>query len=322
MPAVAREESPWLSIVIPTHDGERWLHDTLGSVAAQNETGLDCIVIDSSPGEGTCDIVRSYADRLALRVFRRPDLAHWRSKTNFGFAVAEAPFVAMLHQDDFWLPGRTAKLRAWIAAAPDADMHLHPSRVIDEAGRRVGVWRCPLPGDGQAVPRPLLLERLLVQNFISVPAPVIRRDTYLAAGGIDEALWYTGDWDLYLKIAQRGTVVYHRDVLSCFRIHRHSLTVTGSRSAADFETQMRDVLARHIDAVPPARREAVVRRALASIRVNTSLAAANHGSVVDLLRAAAAIAGLGPRGIGAYLHASRLFERVLPRLRLRLRGGL
>src|SRR5271165_1506676 len=97
------ETPPWLSVVMPTHQGERWLGATLDSLVQQSEPGFECIVIDSSPDEATLALARSYADRLAMRFFKRPDLGHWRSKTNFGFAEARADHVCMLHQDDCWL---------------------------------------------------------------------------------------------------------------------------------------------------------------------------------------------------------------------------
>ena len=65
---------PWLSVIIPTHKGERWIRDTLDSLACQREQGFECIFIDSSPDDGTYDVIQSYADRLDMRVHRRPDL--------------------------------------------------------------------------------------------------------------------------------------------------------------------------------------------------------------------------------------------------------
>jgi hypothetical protein len=307
---------------MPTHCGEKWLGDTLDSLVAQSVRGFECIVIDSSPDSGTRDLLATYADRLDLEIHIRPDLDNWRSKTNYGFRVARAPVVSMLHQDDYWLPGRTALLHDWLAAQPQAVMHLHPSFIIDGKGRRLGTWRCPLPHDGAPVPAGMLLERLLVQNFISVPTPAIRRDAYLSVGGLDEALWYTGDWDLYLKLARSGDVVYHAEPLSCFRIHGQSLTVTGSRGALDFEGQMRQVLNAHVAALPEGRREAVLPTAHASITVNAALAAANNGQVSAVFRALAAILQLGPLRAMRYLRDSRLVDRVVPRLRARLVGGL
>lgn len=322
MPADSSGALPWLSIVIPAHNGERWLGDALASLVAQGESGFECVLLDSSPGDGVGSLVDAYLPELDLRIYRRPDLVNWCAKANLGFAIARAPHVCLLHQDDYWLPGRAASIRAWLEDSPGAAMHLHPSYVVDRRGRRLGAWRCPLPTGEDPLPVELLLERLLVQNFIAVPAPVIRRDALLAVGGLDEALWYSGDWDLYLKLARRGPVVYHSDILTCFRIHAESLTMAGSRRIAEFEWQMRSVLEAHIDALPANRRDAVMAKARASICVNVCLAEASNGRVLQLLRGLATLFGLGPSGMREYLRDSRLIERVLPRLRDRCCGGL
>src|ERR1035438_6119918 len=76
--------------------------------------------------------------------------------------------------------------RRWLVSWP---------RAIDQDGRKLGVWRCPLPANIELSSN-LVMDRLLVQNFIAAPAPVFRRDTWLSCGGLDEKLWYTADWDI------------------------------------------------------------------------------------------------------------------------------
>ena len=313
--------TPFLSLVIPAHCGEQWIGATLDSVAAEAAPDLEVIVVDGSPGGGTADIVRGYASRLSLDLVGRPDLDNWRSKTNFGVARARAPHVAMLCQDDLWLPGRLTAIRGWIESAPEAAMHLAPTSIVDQAARPLGTWRCPLP-TGRAVPADLLLERLLVQNFVAAPSPIFRREAWLACGGLDLDLWYTADWDLFLKLGALGPVRYHDDVTAAFRIHGGSLTMTGSRDPVDFEAQMRIVLDRHKGRLEAARSFPVERAARASIAVNVALAAAWSGGRGALGRAAGHVLALGPHGIYRYLRYSRLHERVVPRLRAKFSRAL
>jgi hypothetical protein len=161
----------------------------------------------------------------------------------------------------------------------------------------------------------------LVQNFISVPAPVFARTAWLKCGGMDDALWYTADWDIWAKLARVGPVVYHEQVTTAFRVHSSSLTVTGSRDRAGFAAQMNKVLERHLPALPEDRRCQVERTARASIEINVSLADASAGNVSSLSRAAWKLASLGPSGTRRYLRDSRLGERVLSRLRAGLAGA-
>jgi hypothetical protein len=318
---------PFLTLIIPVHCGQRWIGATLDSIVAESAEDLEVIVIDGSPNkadgtpnEASADIIRTYADRLALELVQRPDLDNLRTKVNFAVERARASHVCFLCQDDLWLPGRLASIRRWIASAPDAAFHAGPVEIVDQDARPLGKLRCPLPTDGPS-PKALLVERLLVQNFICAPAVVFRRDHWLAVGGLEVDLWYSGDWDLYFKLADLGAVHYHPEVTAAFRIHGGSLTVTGSRDPADFEKQMRVVLDRHLSRVAPELSAPVTRAANASIRINVALAAASEGSLTALGRALAQLVMLGPRGLHRYLRDSRLFERAFPRLRARLTGA-
>jgi glycosyltransferase involved in cell wall biosynthesis len=312
---------PFLTVVMPVHCGEQWIVPTLDSLAAEAADDVEVVVIDGSPDRGTADIVLRYASRLNIRLLPRQDLDNWRTKTNFAVGEAGADHVCMLHQDDLWLPGRLAETRRWIAAAPDAVLHLAPTLIIDRAGRPLGTWRCPLPAETALAPQ-LVLERLLVQNFIAAPTPVFRRDAWLACGGLDLDLWYTADWDIWLKLTTCGPVRYHDRPTAAFRIHGNSLTMTGSREPADFEAQMRTVLDRHMPRLVAERSAPVARAARASIKINVALAAASAGGLGALARAAGHLLSLGPAGLRRYLRDSRIVDRVLPRLRAHLSGAL
>lgn len=309
--------TPWLSVVIPTHNGERWLEAALQSLVDQEDKGFECIVIDSSASSATLDIAERFSQKLTISTHRRADLLPWPAKTNFGVSVARANYICMLHQDDLWLPGRAAAVRAWIESAPKAPLHLAPSAIIDRSGRTLGVWRCPLPTNGE-LPSVLVTERLLVQNFVATPAPVFRKDAWLACGGLDEKLWYTADWDIWLKLAASGPVYYHDSVTTGFRIHGGSLTVAGSRDVADFAQQMQIVLDRHLPSFCDSSKS-VERAGRASIAINTALRRRSQRSAASCIQGLAARASRHPplyprlpnRGPGGAAHAGETGRRVL-----------
>ena len=267
-------------------------------------------------------IAESFAGRLALSIHRRPDLDLWMAKTGFGVQGGSGG----LDHD--------AACRRSVAAGPRCRTallargaiqccHASPPSLFHRRPRQEA-WdlACPLSAGEAAVPGELLLERLLVQNFIAVPATAIWRDAFLHVGGLDESLWHTADWDLYLKLAAVGTVHYHPETLACFRIHGNSLTMTGSRSLEDYRNQFETVFERHIDKLKPGKERRVRRLSAAAININTALAAANVGRRDALAKALMSLLRLGPGGIQKYLYYSRIIERTLPRLRARLAGGM
>ncbi|HMI18413.1 MAG TPA: hypothetical protein VK533_02595, partial [Sphingomonas sp.] len=233
---------------------------------------------------------------------------------------ARAEHVAMLHQDDLWLPGHLAAIRRAIAGNPDVVLSVAPSRFAHPDGHMMGHWNLPFrPG---LVSTDDFLSTLLVQSSIAIPSPVARRDAWLAAGGMDEDLWFTADWDIYLKLAAEGRVAVRSETTTAFRLHRGSLTMTGSRRPGSLRPQLEQVLERHLYRAPAHSRRRIERRARASIEVNCALADASCGHKGALANAAMRLLCLGPVEVMRYVRQSRIIDRVLPRLRLALTGDL
>ena len=310
---------PWLTVVMPVYNGENYLEFALQSILSQPVDGIEIVAVDGGSSDQTIKIFESYAGRLPLRLFVCEHLENWVAKTNHGLSQARGDFVCFLHHDDLWLKDRLVTLRTLVTMAPHVTMFLHSSWFIDPAGRRVGTWRCPLPGDAELGPD-LVIERLLVQNFISMPAPLFSRQAALRAGGLDEGLWYTADWDFWLKMAAAGSTFYHPRPLSAFRIHPQAQTMQGSSHVLEFRRQQEIVLDRHFGAGGPARAGNSLGQRVArfSIDLNTGLAAFVHGRESNPSGLFSRFLRLGPAGWHRYLRDSRIVERTLPRYRIGL----
>ena len=302
-------------VVVTSHNRERWLGDALQSLVDQHDEGIEVIAIDASESDVCWRIISTFSSKLNIRAERRLELQSQTAKINFGVEQAQADRICILHDDDLWLANRSAELKKWIAVEPDALMHLHPCYIIDETGKRLGVWRCPLPATQSPVSAKVFMKRLLVQNFIAIPTATIRRDAYLRVGGMDNLLWYAPDWDLYLKVAGLGNIYYHSMPLACYRIHNHSLTVLASTNDSDFRRQHEIVLNRHAKKLDLVAQNQILPVARASINVNIALAAALRGQYNCLFKAFVSLLVLGPRGIRQYLVFSRIIDRAFPRLR-------
>jgi GT2 family glycosyltransferase len=301
---------------MPTLNSERFLRETLESLVVQNDKAIECIVVDGGSSDGTLAIIDEYKTVLDIRLYQSAR-ANWCAQTNLGLERASADYVCMLHHDDLWHPGRAVQLRAALRRHPDVVLLLHPTRFIDEQGRHLGYWKCPLEPEPRIYVPVELLEHLLVQNFVALPALTFNRAVALKVGGLEPDLWYTGDWDFYLKLAQEGTTVYLNEVLASFRVHGTSLTMKGSANTDAFRRQLEHVLAKHLPALAHSERfRAVARAATASVNINVALAATLHGSLRSLPAALKWFVRLGPRGWSRYLKDSRIHERAFSRLRL------
>ncbi|MCC7111385.1 MAG: glycosyltransferase [Deltaproteobacteria bacterium] len=310
-------EGPWLSVVMPTFNGAAHLEEALASVAAARDPGVELIAVDDGSTDATLRILDRYASLLPLEVVTRGRVGNWVANTNHGLSRARAPWACILHQDDRWRPGRLPRLRRLIERDPGVDFAFHASRYVDEAGEVLGRWTCPLTDDAPLQPTHLV-QRLLVQNFIAVPAPVFRRELFERVGGMDDRLWYTADWDLWLKLAAAGPSRYCAAELADFRLHALSQTLQGSKDQAAFREQLETVLERHL-AIHGLSGGAVARAARFSVELNVAAAGAYHGRRAALGRLAFLALTLGPGAARAFLRDSRIHQRALSRLRLQRR---
>ncbi len=192
---------------------------------------------------------------------------------------------------------------------------LHNAMFVGPDGRKLGPWTCPLP-EG-VVPPNRFIERLLVQNFIAMPSPVFRRSAAIHSGGLDEALWFSADWDFWLRLGALGPVHFIAETLSAFRVHPESQTAARKLLPNEWEQQLTKVLARHLQKwAPPGKLRASVERvALASIAVNSSLSATSRGEPVKPSAVLLRLLALGPSGWHRYLRDSRIVQRVRSRLK-------
>ena len=307
-----------LSVVMPTYNGERYVAAALESLLGQRDDAVELIVVDDGSTDGTVDLVDRLTRGTPTRLLRPGRLGNWVAASNLGLREARGEWCCFLHQDDLWLPGRLARVRAELPRTRGA-LLLHDARYVDPAGEPLGNWTCPLPA-GDVAPESFL-ERLLVQNFIAIPSPTFRRAAALEQGGLDEPLWFSADWDLWLRLGAAGPVRFLPEVLAAFRLHPESQTAARPVGTLEWGHQLDTVLERHLArwSVAGARRRQVERAARASVAVNSTLAAAARGSPAAWGPLALKLLGLGPAGWTRFLRDSRLVERVGARLRLRRR---
>ena len=319
----ATPAEPWLSVIIPTFNGERTIAEALASVSAQNDCGLEVLVVDDGSTDATLSIVRSYDHLANLRILPRDHTGNWVANTNRGIEESRGQYLSILHQDDRWERRRLAALRAVLAEHPGVQMCFHPSFFIGPDGSVVGLWRCPFAGRRpQLIAPEVFLRRLLVQNFIAIPAPLFRKDSALKVGMLDESLVYTADWDFWIKLTSLGLSAYVPEPLTSFRVHPQSQTAALSRNAELMEQQLSCVLQRHFGRCQASARDRqrLLKVATFSIRTNVAFMRLSNAQSPQWFPLLVGFLGLGPRGWWQFFRCSRIVDRTLARLRVRRRA--
>jgi glycosyltransferase involved in cell wall biosynthesis len=317
---IARADTPWLSVVMPVYNGAATLEASLASLVGQG-SGIEVVLVDQGSTDDSVAIAERFRPDIDINIISAPKNKNWMQNTNQGFASARAPMITMLHQDDIWLPDRAKALQEMAALFPDAVLWAHGAFYIDATGRQIGRMNPPFGRLERQIPSSEALLPLLVQNTLALPAVMFRRDDARRVGGLDEKLWYTADWDFWLRLTQAGPLAWNPAPLVGFRLHSDSLTLTGSRNIDDFRQQLAIPPERHIPSLTGHDKRRVARLASASNAINVWLATAYHGRSGGAFRIFVQIAAIGPLNWRRFLRDTQIIKRVMPRLKLKFGKG-
>src|SRR5262245_23883515 len=98
-----------ISVVIPTYDGEAFVGAALASAQSQTRLPMEIIVVDDASTDRTVHLVEEMAGRttLPVRLIRLPQNSGGPAHPmNVGIAEARGDLIAVLDQDDVFLPNR------------------------------------------------------------------------------------------------------------------------------------------------------------------------------------------------------------------------
>jgi hypothetical protein len=210
---------PTFSVVVAVYQSAGLVGEAVASALDQAPAPHEVVVCDDGSTDDPAAQLARFGDRV---VVLRKEHGGAASAKNAGLAACSGDFVVFLDADDAFLPDRLATLGAVAAARPDLDL-LSTDAYLEVAGTRVrrahhAAW--PFAVDDQ---RAAILER----NFIPAGAAV-RRSVLLAAGGFDEALGWTSDWECWIRLILGGALAGLVDVpLYRYRLHESSLSADG-----------------------------------------------------------------------------------------------
>jgi glycosyltransferase involved in cell wall biosynthesis len=106
---------PRVTVVIPCHNGARFLGTAIGSVLAQSCADLEIPVADDASSDDSREIAKRFGP--PLRVVRVAP-GNTQADRNAAIAVSDSELIALLDQDDAWLPAKVAAQVALLDATP------------------------------------------------------------------------------------------------------------------------------------------------------------------------------------------------------------
>jgi len=252
------KDFPIVSICIPTHNGEKFIADTMESAIAQTYSSSEIIISDDGSSDETVEIIKKFIHNYPNRDIKLYLHKQYGLNENWNFCISQAKgkYIKFLFQDDILKPECIEKMVD--LAEKDSEIGLVFSQrdlILDDDSKThedcVSLYReCAsihkhwsnlktIQSGLELISDPVLLERF-GYNMIGEPSTVlIRRQCFVDIGLFDSTLCQVTDMDMWFRIMGSYKVGFIEEVLSCFRIHLDQESVKNRFSGASTQDMIR-----------------------------------------------------------------------------------
>ncbi len=215
---------PRITIITPSFQQAHYLEDCIHSVSEQDYPNVEHIVVDGGSTDGSKGIIEKHAAKLKWYCSEKDN--GQSDAINKGLAHATGDVFTWLNSDDALTPGALHKVGAAFAADPQ--LRVFGGRVVhsDKHGHRV-FERLNDANDAH---------RLFTDPVINQPATYYKLDLVREIGGVDTALRYVMDVELWWQHLLRNGSQHMRFEpveLAVFRLHDASKTITSHERFLD-----------------------------------------------------------------------------------------
>lgn len=204
--------SPRVSVVIPLYNAEDYVAEAIESVLNQTYRAYEVIVVDDGSTDGSAAVVRRFGE--AVRYVVQPN-AGVSAATNRGVSLSNGEFIALLDNDDIWLPEKLERQVAYLDTHPDCGFVNCDMQYISETGHKLDRF---LRGYNTRDPYVRLFQKGYV---IMCSAVLVRRWVFEKAGGFNEAFVAAGlqDMEWMSRVVDCADVGYLSETLVLYRDH-------------------------------------------------------------------------------------------------------
>src|SRR6185437_3915905 len=285
---------PDVSVIIPVYRGSQYIAQAVTSVFAQRFTAYEVIVVNDGSPE-TEQIERELQPYGTQITYIKQANGGPSSARNAGILQAKGEYVAFLDCDDAWHPNYLQEQLALLRADPELDLIYCDALLIGtspNAGKTVMEIN---PSRGAVT-----LESLLkLDCSVITSCTVVRRRCLLDAGLFDMDRRCCEDYDMWVRIADRGgRLAYQQKVLALRRIHSQAITADPGY-VIDSQVAVFRKLGESLPLIPV--HQAIVQKQIARCMAEIQL----HRSKADLMAGRYSEAANGVRCANDYFQSRK-----------------
>ncbi len=198
MQSAEKNNTPSVSVIIPTHNRLQSLKIAISSVLEQTYPVLELIIIDDGSSDGTAAWLQQQSAPVCCIRQDNFGVSHARNR---GIEEARGQWIALLDSDDHWHANKLAEQMHALEQAPHSRF-CHCDEIWIRKGKRVNPKHKHRKYGGD------IFEHCLPLCAISPSAAVIHHQIFTDYGLFDESLPACEDYDFWLRVTAHESVSY------------------------------------------------------------------------------------------------------------------
>lgn len=190
-----------VTVIMPVYNIGPYIGEALESLVEQTFRDFEVIVIDDGSRDETLAIVESFMDRLPMSLLRTSGRIGCAGARNMGLEVARGEWIAFLDGDDVWMPEKLELQVALVDKYPDTTLVYTNGYQFDESGDLRLFYR-----KHSTMHTGNVLRKLYRRNCFYTSSVMVRHSDVESAGLFRSELRFAADYDLWIKLFERGGV--------------------------------------------------------------------------------------------------------------------
>ena len=192
------EAAPFVSVVVPTYNLAVYTADALESARQQTFTDFEVVIVDDGSTDDTIGVIEPFLADPRFTLIRQENQGTAGAR-NTAISRSRGEWIAFLDCDDMWEPNKLEAQARLIEEYPRAALIFSNGTEFTEDGDFGPFYR-----KREVFPDGAGLRRIVECNCFWTCSVMVRRQDVLDAGMLRKDLPGVDDFDLWLKILERG----------------------------------------------------------------------------------------------------------------------
>jgi glycosyltransferase involved in cell wall biosynthesis len=223
---------PAASVILPVYNCLPYLEEAVASVLEQTFTDFELLLLDDGSTDGSLGVLRSFAQRDPRCVVLTRGNRGLVPTLNEGISLARGEILFRMDGDDRSHARRFELQMAYLREHPECVALGTDAFLIDPDGHRLRQFGMP--------PTHAEIDSTHMEGIGSMivhPTAALRKAAVVQAGGYRPEYAHAEDFDLFLRLAERGELANLPDPLLDYR--QHFASIGHSREAAQLAAKQR-----------------------------------------------------------------------------------